>query len=211
MMLKRQSEADYMIFSSESIDIGPTERKLLQFRSLEEGWHYGEGKAINLVCLDRAFDLYQEATHLALFETDAFPGLNGEVMLTIYLQDHYLEFTFEPDGKVTFYQEKDKQEVCYLEGLSYDQAKAKLKEFRRSWLGSESLVEGTMTGDTRDLQALPSRTMGTIPGSRSSIWIAFTHPETLSASTSDDTTLLSRMSRLFSGVSAQRYCQPVTD
>ncbi len=49
-------------------------------------------------------------------------------MLTIYFDDHYLEFTLEPNGNVTFYQEKGDKEIAYQEGLSLQDAKAKIAE-----------------------------------------------------------------------------------
>lgn len=105
----------------------PTERKIQGFKKLENGWHYGEGVALEQSILDNAIALHQEAIRLAFFETDAFPGFNGEVMFTIYFENHYLEFTLEPNGVVTFYREKDDEEICYQEGLSFEEAKAKIK------------------------------------------------------------------------------------
>jgi hypothetical protein len=36
----------------------------------------------------------QQAVSLGLFETDAFPGANGEIAVAVYWQDEYLEFIF---------------------------------------------------------------------------------------------------------------------
>ena len=107
-----------------------TERKIRGFRELERGWHYGEGVPIEQSTLDNAIVLHQEAVRLGFLETDAFPGLNGEVMFTIYLDDHYLEFILEPNGNVTFYREKSDEEISYQEGLSFQNAKEKIEQFR---------------------------------------------------------------------------------
>jgi hypothetical protein len=109
-----------------------TERKFREFKELESGWHYGEGIAIEQSILDSAIALHQEAIRLAFFEADAFPGLNGEVMFTICFENHYLEFTLEPDGVITFYREKNDEELCYQEGLSFEEAKTKIGEFRKN-------------------------------------------------------------------------------
>jgi hypothetical protein len=210
-MPKWLSEAGYMLLTPQDAAIGPVESKLRQFRSLQAGWHYGEGKAIDPASLERALDLYQAAIRLAPYEMDAFPGLNGEVVLTVYREDRCLEFTLEPNGTVTFSYEQGDQEVSYVEGLSLEQARDRIKEFRQSWLGSDSFTVNTTTGESTDSEVSLSRITGTPLGSQSLVWTASMRPEPLSASTSDDTTLLSRMSRLFSGVSVQRYCQPVTD
>ncbi|MEE9365455.1 MAG: hypothetical protein V3W44_02110 [Dehalococcoidales bacterium] len=105
-----------------------TERKLRGLEELESGWHYGEGVPLGDSILDDAISLNREATNLGFSETDAFPGTDGEVMLTIYFDDHYLEFTLEPNGNVTFHQEKGDEEIAYQEGLSLQDAKAKIAE-----------------------------------------------------------------------------------
>lgn len=107
-----------------------TERKLQRFADLSVGWHYGEGRSIDVTSLERARLLNRKAIRLAFYETDAFPGLNGEVSSTVYVDDHYLEFTFEPDGTVTFCHEEADREICYEEELSFEGAKARLEEFR---------------------------------------------------------------------------------
>ena len=76
-----------------------TEKKIQSFKELESGWHYGEGVSIKQSVLDNAILLNQEAINQAFYETDAFPGLNGEVMVTIYSGEHYLEFTLEASCK----------------------------------------------------------------------------------------------------------------
>lgn len=55
---------------------------------------------------------------------------SGEVMLTVCFADHYLEFTLEPDGSVTFYHERNKKQMAYEEKLTFDEAKVKLMVFK---------------------------------------------------------------------------------
>ncbi|MEZ4733902.1 MAG: hypothetical protein R3E79_42970 [Caldilineaceae bacterium] len=43
---------------------------------------------------------------LGFHETDAFPGLNGEVMVTVYQGSDYWEFTLEPTETITFVYEQ---------------------------------------------------------------------------------------------------------
>lgn len=93
-----------------------TEAKLQRFKELKQGWHYGEGKPVNPACLQKAITLNQILGPTV--KTNAFPGIWGEVVLAIYVQNHYLEFTFESDGTTTFCHEEDDKEVCYRESLS---------------------------------------------------------------------------------------------
>lgn len=189
-----------------------TERKILGFRELGDGWHYGEGVLPKNSVLDDAISLNQEAVRLAFFETDVFPGINGEVMLTVYYCNHYLEFTIEPDGSVTFYREKDNEEVCYQEGLSFQEAKAKIGEFRKeTWKEYEFSTESAiMTGESTDLSVSHLRTQETTPESLLLADSAYFNLEQRFVDTSDYTIEELQAIPLFSGASQQRYYLPVT-
>ena len=129
-----------------------TEKKIRDFKKLEKGWNYGEGEPFNVSILDNAISLIHEAFNLAFYTTDAFPGLNGEVMCTIYHGEHYLEFILEPDGSVTFSHEKGEEEICYQEGLSLQDAKEKIEEFGKEiWNTYASSIRNTiMTSENID-------------------------------------------------------------
>lgn len=104
-----------------------TENKIRSFRELPDGWHYGEGVPATEVASDGAISLSREAARLAFFETDAFPGIHGEVMFTVYAGTHYLEFTFELNGSVAFLHERDGEELDYQEDLSLSDAMVKMR------------------------------------------------------------------------------------
>lgn len=75
-----------------------TEAKIRGFKNLQPGWHYGEGDQIQQAVLDRALECHARIINEGLFDaTDAFPGLAGEVMVTAYKADGYLEFIMRPD------------------------------------------------------------------------------------------------------------------
>jgi hypothetical protein len=115
-----------------SKDINEVEQKIQGFKGLKRGWHYGEGVSFEQSILDNAIALNRETISLGFLETDVFPGLNGEVVFTIYLDDHYLEFTLEPNGSITFCHEKGDKEISYQEGLSFQIAKERIRQFRLS-------------------------------------------------------------------------------
>ena len=106
-----------MAFRIKQIDV--TECKIRGFTRLVDGWHYGEGVPPNSVALERAISFNRQTHTLGFHDTDAFPGFNGEVMFTVYADDHYLEFVFEPDGSVTFCHEINDKEVLYEDNLGY--------------------------------------------------------------------------------------------
>ena len=71
-----------------------TERKIQGFRELGTDWYYGAEAHFDEAVIQRAIRMNQQAVSLGLFETDAFPGANGEIAVAVYWQDEYLEFIF---------------------------------------------------------------------------------------------------------------------
>lgn len=72
--------------------VGPAvrvERKLRSFGGLVRGWHYGEGEPIAAETVRLARRLHLFSVALGFTNMDAFPCVNGEVLLTIYA-DRYL-------------------------------------------------------------------------------------------------------------------------
>lgn len=71
--------------------------------------------------LDRAIALHRELLCQGYSRTNAFPGLNGEVLVTAYHEKHYYEFCLELDGMVTFVHEIDDEEIGRRERLAPDE------------------------------------------------------------------------------------------
>jgi hypothetical protein len=122
-----------------------TETKILSFKQLEDGWHYGEGEAFNGAIIEQAVKLHRIAIQQAFFITDAFPGLSGQIVVTIYINHHYLEFEIAADRTVALLQEVDGQEVAYQVGLSFEEAIESLRRLRKDiWKQSGSSARDTM-------------------------------------------------------------------
>lgn len=79
-----------------------TIEKINSYRSLPKGWHYGEGQAISNEVIECALSIQKGLKEQGLGFTDAFPGLNGEVRVTAYKDDFYLEFTVEEPDEIQF-------------------------------------------------------------------------------------------------------------
>ncbi len=95
-----------------------TERKIRDFANLPNGWHYGSGKSPSAENIERGV-FYSHLFNLYGFSrTNAFPGIDGEVMVTAYADDLYLEILIETDGKLRFVHEKGDETILYKEGLS---------------------------------------------------------------------------------------------
>jgi hypothetical protein len=142
-------------------DVSDTEKKLIKFLSLPEGWHFGEGKSASEAVYDAALDLYRAMQKLNFDDTDTFPGVNGEILLEMYFGDDTLEFTIQPDTSVIFKQETHNKCVKYIKGLSQEEAKTILRNFwaSRTWNLSDLSVKPSIgQAEGEDSQAQRSKT-----------------------------------------------------
>ena len=108
-----------------------TERKINYFATFEPGWYYGEGRAFDPLVVEDALALNKAAIRSSFFETDAFPGTDGALVVTVYFGEYNLEFTIRRDRTVIFCQELGDQELKYEEGLTLQEAEARIVEFRK--------------------------------------------------------------------------------
>ena len=129
-----------------------TAQKIREFGELSSGWHYGEGGPIDEKVIRSAVEINDEALNESLWLTDAFPGVNGEIVVTVYWEKECLEFTIETDGTVSFVLERDRVDVSSEDGLSLDRAKDRIREFAgRVWTLSNSSTQNTSIDERRDL------------------------------------------------------------
>lgn len=137
-----------------TINLTQTEQKIRDFRMLPEGWHFGEGVPPSNERINQALWLHDAAIALGYAETDAFPGVSGEVRVTIYRGQTYLEFTFEANGNATFVHEEGGTEIEYTDNLTFEKAIAKLIETQmRLWATSGSYIPNTMIAGKNDFKA----------------------------------------------------------
>ena len=106
-----------------------TRSKIHSFTELPLGWHYGEGVPAEQKTVDAALAILRQAAAAGFSKADAFPGIEGEVRVTLYEQAYYYEFTVERNASVTVVCEHQRQEVLALEDLSLEEALQKLEEF----------------------------------------------------------------------------------
>lgn len=103
--------------------------KLEGFKHLSKGWAYGEGGPIDARVINDATQIIYSALSYGLDKMDVFPGLAGEVAVSLYDDGQHLEFIVETDGAVTFAHEIGGQEIDYKEGLSLDEALSMLQNY----------------------------------------------------------------------------------
>jgi len=108
----------------------PTEAKIESFSDLPKGWHFGEELAPSKEVIEKSLKI-EEAASLYGYETDAFPGIDGEIMVTVYHGNHSLEFTVENDSSIIFALEENDNEIDYKELLSFEDAMIELDRYNK--------------------------------------------------------------------------------
>jgi hypothetical protein len=203
--------AESAFYTSSFLKAQGTRRKIKGFMHFDEGWSYGYGEKFNLQVVEEALALHTELIRIGISKTDAFPGLSGEVMVTGYYHNHYLEFIVEPDLTITFTHEVGDDEVFYQEGLSTQQAITHLREFYQ-WMQYEFLIKNTIMTEKGEgskaslLEILEQKTLAS-PSSAKNVYLK---REDRFVNISESITPQSLENLLFSGDSQQRYFHLVT-
>ena len=135
--------------------------KIESFRRLNAGWHYGEGINFDSNIVNNAIDLHNLAVKLGFFETDAFPGVDGSIMIAIYHKEDYLEFTLKHNNEIIYRRETNDIEVGEEELLTFDRVKTILEGLGQdTWKSSDSYISDITTVGDRDSLPQHLRTSG---------------------------------------------------
>lgn len=133
-----------------------TAAKIESFRHLPLGWHYAEGTPATPAAATQAIELLGYAAARGFLTTDAFPGIEGQVMLTVYEGPHYLEFLIGSDGDVEFVREEEGQEAGDIETLTLEESKAEIDRLREKvWPSSVRSTSNTGIIATTNLSGWP--------------------------------------------------------
>jgi hypothetical protein len=85
-------------------------RHILSMRDLAEGWHYGEGVAIPDKVIQRALEVSRFASSQVLC-TEAFPLLDGRVLIVSYEKGRELEVRVGEVGPYSFTIAEDEEPI----------------------------------------------------------------------------------------------------
>lgn len=99
-----------------------TRQKLEEFIQLPPGWNFGEGRPVPRRMIALANGVLDRAEDLGFRLADAFPGVNGEVQVNLYQEEHYFEIVIDAPDRVTFVYEQGDTEKEYLEGVTLFEA-----------------------------------------------------------------------------------------
>ena len=93
--------------------------KIEYFKALEKGWHFGEGVPAKPETAGSALFLLHFAGNKTFDHFNAFPGIDGSVMLSIYKNGYEFECNFHGENSATLYieQYKDSENVLLPESI----------------------------------------------------------------------------------------------
>jgi hypothetical protein len=161
-----------------SLSLPRTAQKIMAFRSLPRGWHYGSGVPASPAAFRAALHLLTTAIFGGFGDTDAIPGFNGEIQLFVYHKSSVLEFTIQANGVIDYRREEGDEPHTTRDGLTTEEALDILQEFETEvWRSSGSSTASTIFDADGDLAASRSRTQTTAREFLSSSWTASKEPE----------------------------------
>lgn len=121
--------------------IAETVEQLHKFKTLPQGWNFGEGVPTAPEAVAPSMIIMSIARGLGFTDVEAFPGVNGEVQLCFYENGKVLEFIVEPNGAITVTSESEGEFIREGENLHFSKAVRFLKEFK--YTGWHSYVLST--------------------------------------------------------------------
>ncbi len=141
----------------------PIEEKLRSFASLPKGWDFGEGHAPTKIVIDRAIDIYKLGKELNL-DAEVFPVADGNIEVSLYTRDHFMDIFVRADGKMDFSYEvgigQEYRKVMEIEDIDLEGVRKRLCDLPKLCGASESLEIIT----TRENEDLPLAVLPTTKG-----------------------------------------------
>ncbi len=141
-----------------SVEQPKTVKKIERFRDLPRGWHYGRGVAADGTTIARAKDIFNQYAQMGFSVTDAFPGQDGEIMVTAYRNNYYVECIVQVDGTYSVVGEKDKDVIVEAERGTEGQTIAAIVQVaKHAWNIFGSYIPSTTMRNETSSKAWHSR------------------------------------------------------
>jgi len=141
-------------FRSRDFAVPPTtQNKIVGFAEYFVGWHFGEGMPPTEDAIDRALQFETYLRSLGFAETDAFLGVSGEIMVTGYEGDNYVEVLVEVNGQFGLVYEHGETEELNEEQRPEEWVRQQLRELAdRLWNAFDLSTPITTIGENVDSQ-----------------------------------------------------------
>jgi hypothetical protein len=125
---------------------GTTELKIMSFAELPQGWHYGDGSAIQATVIRRALRVCADMIISRFSKTDAFPRVAGDVRVTAYAGSHYLQVDVHTNGSYSVAHEVAGDEKLRLDEVQYSDVFKVIRQIAGTiWSSSDSSIQVTTT------------------------------------------------------------------
>jgi len=99
------------IFSVGSIS-DPITNKIFSFQRLPRGWHYGRGRGASSIVASIALAVVAELRSLGVEKFEAFPEVEGEILVSGYRDDVCIDVTVQLTGMLTYVISKNNVEIA---------------------------------------------------------------------------------------------------
>jgi len=116
--------------SQDSLENFTTREKIRSFARYKDKWSFGEGVSFNNNAIESAINFYEKVMDSAYYRNDAFPGLEGEIIVKIYEDDDIGEFCIKPNSLIDFVHECQDEDIAHESDMDINTAISKMKKFR---------------------------------------------------------------------------------
>lgn len=129
-----------------------TEKKINSFSKFTNGWSYGRGIQFSEDVIASASRVLKLLHNYGFIETDAFPGEDGEIMITAYKNEFCCEIITYQNGKYDFIVEKNNDEIIISETIYFSKLNKLIEGFRglTTCNSSESSIQNILTKKEKD-------------------------------------------------------------
>lgn len=178
------------------------------FAALPDGWHFGDGIAPVARAVESAHAINLLLADYGARNIEAFPCIDGGILIHGYRRADVLEIQCDPDGQICLSHERDGGLVQEQENISIGDIESYLGDL--AWLPTSSSefssIPSITAGSWVDLQAPPSNRLHRVWGSLCSIHDVESIVAVVSADIFDDSTRMIRSAPLsFGGSAPTRY------
>ena len=139
------------------------------FTALLDGWHFGEGVGANEVAVRVAHDVHDLMIENGAEEIEAFPAIDGGVLISGYFDNESLDVSCRPNGAMEIDHEVNDNLKYEREGLYLNDVKKYLEELNWSKRSYEYCIPNISAGEKNDLPVKLSNLPAINPGSHPSV------------------------------------------
>jgi len=134
-----------------------TAEKIRSFADLPAGWHFGVGRPSDIAETQRALAILDDLRSLGFTTTNAFPGQDGEIAVTVDALDNDIEIIVEVGELYTLVRDKNLIELERFERISLTDLKGLLAKISGEiWNSSVYYTQNIMMPQKIDSKALHS-------------------------------------------------------